>query len=181
MTIPSLTMKQWNETLLCCHDKTKALLYIQSLICDWEKSRSSQQNNLIPHTFNSESYLNCLWLDDPLTAVCLDSICPQFKRKCRQAPQIACSSCSPVPTLLTPFTFLLHLFLHPSIYPPEIPIIFSLSLSLFPSDDPLCINPISRYLPQTNSITQAFLPTTYQFMEQTTPTPKTSITPSGHR
>ncbi len=71
----------------------------------------------------------------------------------------------PVLTLLTPLTFLLHLLLHPSIYPPEIPIIFSLSLSLFPSDDPLCINAISRYLPQKNVIAQASLPTTYPFME----------------
>lgn len=78
------------------------------------------------------------------------------------------------------FTFRLHFFLHPSIYLPEIPIILSLSVSLSPSDDPLCINPISQYLPQTNSITQAFLPTTYQFVKQNTLAPKTPISPSGH-
>lgn len=54
-----------------------------------------------------------MWLNDPPTAVCLGPICPQFKRKCRQASQIACSSCSPVPTLLTPF----HLSA-PSLSPP---------------------------------------------------------------
>lgn len=131
-----------------------------------------------PHTsVMPESYLNCLWLDDSPTAVCLDSICPPFKRKCHQSLQIACSSYSPVPTLLTPLTFLHHLFLHPSIYPPEIPIFFSLSLTLSPSDDSLCINPISRYLPQTNSIAQAPLPTTYPFMKHSNP--QQIITPAG--